>query len=267
MRSATRKAARSAVGVVAAVAALALSARWVGAQRSVLVGTVVSDSSQLPVGGAEVVIGALRRAARADEEGAFVLRALPKGVHVVTARRVGFEPLTARVSVTGAGDTVMVDFALGRRAVTLARVDVTGASAVRTRERTRAREHGGAFVDRTMLARNEQSTMGEVLRRVPGVSVQMVPTPRGTIQALASSRGGQGLALVPGGPKWCFYQIYLDGIRIFTPDSGAEPPAIETFRPVDYEAVEVYRGPAQTPPEYASTGSNCGTVLFWSRSR
>ena len=49
--------------------------------------------------------------------------------------------------------------------------------------------------------------------------------------------------------------------------NAGDPPDMDTYRPNDYDGVEVYRGLAQTPPAYAGTGAVCGTVLFWSRSR
>jgi hypothetical protein len=32
------------------------------------------------------------------------------------------------------------------------------------------------------------------------------------------------------------------------------------------EAVEIYRGPSQVPPEYNLMNSACGVVLLWTRS-
>jgi outer membrane receptor for Fe3+-dicitrate len=147
-------------------------------------------------------------------------------------------------------------------------VDVRSAPAtVRAAERRRARENGGSFVGRETLARFEQATMSEALRQVPGINVQRVFTPRGSINALASSRGGAAGSLrSQNATKWCYYQIYIDGVRVYTPDSG-EPPDLDTFRPNDFDAVEIYRGLAETPPQYGGTGASCGTVLFWSRSR
>ena len=265
--------ARRAVAALAAAGTLAagtfaapVAAR---AQGSVLVGTVVSDSTAAPLVGAEVLVEALRRSTRATDEGSFVLRNLPAGVHVVTVRGVGYEALVARVRATGQpGDTVAADFALGRRPTTLARVDVRAAAApaVRVAERKRARDNGGAYVGREDLERAAHSTMSEVFRRIPGINLQRVTTPRGTFNALASSRSGAPGSLTQAQQKFCYYQIFIDGVRVYTPDSG-DPPDMDTYRPNDYDGVEVYRGLAQTPPAYAGTGAVCGTVLFWSRSR
>ena len=266
--SRARRAGAAAAGALATalVAGAPAAAR---AQGSVLVGTVVADSTAAPLVGAEIVVEALRRSTRATEEGGFVLRNLPAGLHVVTVRGVGYEPIVARVRATGQpGDTVAADFALGRRSTTLARVDVRAAAApvVRVAERKRARDNGGAFVGREDLERAAHSTMSEVLRRIPGVNLQRVTTPRGTFNALASSRGGAPGSLTQSQQKFCYYQIFIDGVRVYTPDSG-DPPDMDTYRPNDYDGVEIYRGLAQTPPAYAGTGAVCGTVLFWSRSR
>jgi hypothetical protein len=32
------------------------------------------------------------------------------------------------------------------------------------------------------------------------------------------------------------------------------------------EAIEVYLGPSQTPPQYTRVGQNCGTILLWTRA-
>jgi hypothetical protein len=70
----------------------------------------------------------------------------------------------------------------------------------------------------------------------------------------------------------CPMQIYMDGIKIFEPRSAGggaaaaiQPPDINQFVVAQLEAIEVYRGPAETPPEFAGTGSRCGTVVLWSR--
>jgi iron complex outermembrane receptor protein len=259
----------AALAGVAFIAPAGAAAQGAGAG-SVLVGTVIADSSSAPLAGAEVLVEALRRSTRSGDDGSFVLRGLPAGLHVVTVRGVGYDPLVVRVRATGAaGDTVAADFALARRTVTLARVDVKGGATpvVRAAERARARHNGGAFVGREALVQHEHSTMSEVLRRVPGVNVQRVSTPRGSINAMASTRGGSAQSLrSPDGPKWCYYQIYLDGVKIYSPEMG-EPPDLDTFRPGDYDGVEIYRGLAETPPAYGGTGAACGTVLFWSRTR
>ncbi len=241
------------------------------AQQAVVRGRVTTpDSAGRAVADAEVAVQALGRAARTGDDGAFELAALPAGTHEVIARRVGFEPVTRRVTV-GAGDTVTIALALPVRVQALAQVDVRdratapAAPALRAFERERALSNGGAFVGDSLLARNEHSPMSNVLRRIPGATIVRVPSSSGGYNALGSSRGRQSLR----GGKFCFYQIYVDGRRYFAPTAANSepPPDVDEFRVSDYEAIEVYRGAAQTPSQYGGTGAPCGTILFWSRTR
>jgi hypothetical protein len=259
-----------------AVASLALALSLpvaAGAQpaQSVMRGTVVTaDSARRPVEGAEVAIPSLQRVARTGADGEYVLNALPAGAHVVVVRRLGFVAQRRGVIVSGeADDTAAVSVALPPRVNELPTVVASeeAGAGPRAMERERARAHGGAFVDRATLAQSEHSVMTNVLRRVPGISIVRYPSRRGTYNVLGSSRGTTRLR---GGPRHCFFQIYVDGVLRYAPsdDPTAEPPPnVDELRPHEYEAIEVYRGGAQVPQQYGGTGAACGTVLLWSRSR
>jgi outer membrane receptor for Fe3+-dicitrate len=132
--------------------------------------------------------------------------------------------------------------------------------------RARVRKSGGVFIGREALAASGRTAMSDVLRRVPGVGIQHIATSGGTIAVLASSRGGAAQSALTPGVKYCPYQIFIDGARVYVSGEG-EPPEIDTFVPSDYQGIEVYRGSAQTPPRYAGTGAVCGTVVFWSRAK
>jgi hypothetical protein len=65
----------------------------------------------------------------------------------------------------------------------------------------------------------------------------------------------------------CFMAVYLDGALYWSPDMGrmAQPPDITKFNPLDLEAVEVYRSPAEVPVEYNGPAAGCGVMLIWTR--
>jgi hypothetical protein len=246
-----------------------------GPQQSVMRGRVVTaDSTHRPIENAEVTIPALGRAARTAADGTYELTGLRGGAHVVDVRRLGFVPVRRGVIMSGeADDTAAVTFALAPSVAALATVlvrDDAGGGA-REMERERARSNGGVFVDRATLERNEHSVMTNVLRRVPGVSIVRVPSRQGVINVLGSARGstrimGQGRPRSP----YCFYQIYVDGVLRYAPsdDGGAEPPPdVDQLKVSEYEAIEIYRGGAQVPPQYGGTGAACGTALLWTRTR
>jgi hypothetical protein len=265
----TRTVALLALAVVAAAPAAA------GAQRSVMRGKVVSaDSAHRPVEGAEVAIPSLQRVARTGADGEYVLDALPGGAHVVTVRRLGFVPVQRGVIMSGeADDTAAVTFALAPRVAELTAVMVRDdAAEPRAMERERARSNGGAFIGRATLAQNDHAPMSNILRRVPGISLVRYPTNGRTYYALGSSRGTTRMMGQPGRPRspYCFYQLYVDGVQRYAPsdDPGAQPPPdVDELKPSEYEAIEIYRGGAQVPQQYAGTGAACGTVLLWSRTR
>jgi hypothetical protein len=48
--------------------------------------------------------------------------------------------------------------------------------------------------------------------------------------------------------------------------SGAEPAALDDLVPAsDVAAVEVYRSPAEVPPEFNGPNAGCGVVVIWTR--
>jgi len=67
----------------------------------------------------------------------------------------------------------------------------------------------------------------------------------------------------------CYVRIYLDGMLAFdgTPQQrNAQGIDLSTFKPNDLSGVEYYAGPSGLPARYAGFNSDCGTLLFWSRS-
>jgi hypothetical protein len=267
LRLGWRTATAAAAATVAALGIFAPSASH--AQQAVVRGRVVAAAAdERPVVDAEVVVEALGRRARSGADGAFVLDSLPPGTHEVMARKLGHEPAGRRVTV-GAGDTITIVLALPARVQALAQVDVRDRAAapvrpaVRAFERERALRNGGVFIDDSVLARQEHSSMSNVLRRIPGAFIVRYNAGRGGYNALGSSRGRQGLR----GDKYCFFQVYVDGQRRYVPTAGGmePPPDVDELKVHDFEAIEVYSGGAQTPVQYGGTGAPCGTILFWSR--
>lgn len=61
-----------------------------------------------------------------------------------------------------------------------------------------------------------------------------------------------------------YFAIVLDGARFWVPGSG-EPPDINQFTVQGIQAIEIYRGPAETPIQYQATNSACGVLLLWTR--
>ncbi len=243
------------VFATAGLAGLALVAAPGLHAQSAIAGVVVDDSTGAPVPAVEVVLQAANLRQTTDSAGKFVLGNLPPGLHLALLRKIGYRPVQLRVILV-AEDTLTVSVKLQPAAVELAPIEVT-ASAVppgmEAFEERRSRGEG-QFIDSRVLRRSEHRLLSDLLRTVPGVALKYVGG--GDRMFLVSRRVG------------CAMQIYFDGVKIFEPRVGAaEPPDINQFGVTQLEAIEVYPGPAQTPPQLGGTGGKCGTVVLWSRRR
>jgi Fe(3+) dicitrate transport protein len=146
-------------------------------ERARIMGTVLTEGTEVPVPGVSVAVEDSRLRAYTDSRGRFSLTGLPSDAGEVTLvfTRMGFEPRRERVRVAG-GATVRLDVALTARAVALDAVSVL-------LERTRMIGDpvdplgipGSAFLlnradlDAQKLAFNN---VHDVLRQVPGVTIQ-----------------------------------------------------------------------------------------------
>lgn len=95
-----------------------------------IAGRVADGTTTSAVAGAVVLIEGTRRGTTADASGAFRLTDVPAGTHRVTARFIGYAPVTQEVTVR-AGQSATVAFSLQRQAVVMEEIVVTGYGAQR----------------------------------------------------------------------------------------------------------------------------------------
>jgi hypothetical protein len=73
-------------------------------------------------------------------------------------------------------------------------------------------------------------------------------------------------AASPIRPSNCWVAVILDGVTIYRPGRGGEPPDFSRdFRPETLESIEYYRSPAETPIEYGGAQADCGVLVMWTR--
>ena len=63
----------------------------------------------------------------------------------------------------------------------------------------------------------------------------------------------------------CAMAVWQDGLRIYTPGRGGSPPDLNDYPVSQLEAIEIYRGEAETPADLGGTGAGCGTIVLWTR--
>jgi len=211
-----------------------------------LIGTV-TDTSGVPLARAEVWLitdNTLRTIT--NDSGHFELPGLPAGAVTLGVRRLGFESATFS-AVLKAGKTHRAKFPLTPSAQSLAEVKVqdTASTWLSLFDEHRSTNRG-TFLTRKDFEKQNLRIATDILRRVPGV--QVVPTRTGT--AVVMSRGA--------GARRCNPQLYVHQ----TPYSGN----FDDFTPDDIEALEVYVGIAEIPPELNTMGRPiCAAIVIWTR--
>jgi hypothetical protein len=249
IRGAVAHAARSIVALsLFALSAMAQdSVRQASVLQSRVVGHV-TDSAGARLVGAEVSVLQTALKLVTDDSGAFDLPGIPSGITVFSVRRLGYEAATF-TAVLKPGKSHRVTFVLTELAQSLARVKVEEKAATSTwlslfeRRRTNNR---GTFITRQDIERRQARTASDILRTVAGVSV-------------ATTKVGAQLVMTRGaGARRCFPQLYVHT----TPYSGM----IDDFSADDVEAIEVYSGISEIPPDLNTLGRPvCAAVVIWTR--
>ena len=109
----------------------------------------------------------------------------------------------------------------------------------------RRNEGRGRYVTRQDIEKRNPATLPDAMRMVPGVRVECRS---GSICAIRLARA----------PRGCNPAFFMDGIP--------SDPAIAYLTPItDVEGVEIYSGPADTPPELEGPRARCGVIAIWTR--
>jgi hypothetical protein len=253
---------------IATLALLSLAVQAAGAQdnstrqrssRAAIDG-VVTDTALVPLAGATIsMMGSTIRAVT-GENGRFRISDLPSGEYIVLARRLGYEPLSARVQLTEA-DTERVSFSLERNTTTLDTV-VVAAKGVPSRLdefETRYRNHlASSAFNRDDIVKVNPIDTWQMLSRVP--SVKFVSKDSALI---AVSNRGMKIDRMQAVP--CVMSVMIDGVRMGGSDGSYDLTRLPP--PEDIHGIEVFAGPASIPPQYGGAGNNkmCGLIAIWTR--
>jgi len=207
----------------------------------VVAGVVVTEGSAAPLPGAQVGVEGTTLGALTDAQGRFRIAGVPGTSVQLTARRIGYRPVTTTVQV-GATD---VRIAMSERVVELNQVVVTGTA-------------GGT----------EQRAVGNAVSRIRAADVVQTQ-PIQDFQQLLNGRAA-GVTVIPGsgqvgtgarirvrGASSLSLSneplIYVDGVRVDnTQASGPTTQGFGSrsvsrwndFNPEDIESIEILKGPA-----------------------
>ena len=217
----------------------------------------VYDAAGSPLRGVSIALPGTEVGVITGEDGSFLLGDLPTGSYSLTARALGYQPAEASLSVQG-GDTVRADLVLSAvKAVLTPVVTEAGPTSFeRTSGFTERRKRGnGIFFDRAEIERRGALRVSELLRGVPGFTLQPVSGRWGQTYDLRMDR-------VSTGSRPCPIDYYVNGNE-YTPSSAGID---HDFPPGQLEAMEVYR-PSETPAQFSGGHARCGVVVLWTRYR
>ena len=241
------------VALMVGVVVVAMSARGQSpTQYAALVG-MVRDSVGRGIPNAEVRLsGAVAAYARTNDSGVFRLATLPAGAIHVTARRLGFAPASTKLTLRG-GATDSLVLSLTAVAIAIEGVTVEDEYDARSHRllagfwERRARGFGN-YITRDEIEKRDPHDFVDLVRMIPSVTVQT----RGGRKVIRFARSTGRIDCPP--------QYFVDGMRI---ENGSP----DEFTPEDVEAVELYSGPATTPPQFAPRFNSytCGAVVIWTR--
>ena len=216
-------------------------------------GRVRTDSTEIPLVGAEISLIAAHINQRTNERGEFIFQAVPAGEHVVLIRMPGYAPKVDTIEVADAGD-VRREYRLSRIQATLPEVPVTTTLLDRKLAdfADRKRRLGmGRFLDSAEFAKAAGTRTSDRLRRLSGL---MVHHGRGMSASIGSSRGIT--------VRTCRADVWLDGLNI---GQGFD---VNSIDPSEVAGIEWY--PGIIPHQFTSTQklgvpTPCGALVIWLR--
>ena len=202
--------------------------------------------------------GRVMQRARSDTSGNFTI-ALPRaGAYQLRAERLGFQSFTSQGFEVDAKEELEVNLAMSTGTVELEPLTITSRAApprIPHLEHAgfydRERHSPGTFMRQEDILRSRGTRVSDVLTRLPGAR-------RGTV------RGKQIVTISrsTGGATACPPSVFVDGQPLMA--AGIIDDVIHVG---SVEAMEVYRGPAETPARFSSAESGCGVVVIWTKRK
>lgn len=214
-----------------------------------ITGRVVTSEDGQPIPGVKITLLNLRKSMGTDSLGRFAFNELKPGAYRVEASLIGYTPLSAVVTVN-AGERKDIEFRTDSAGQLLPTIYVEGEpqpDAMRvptTFERRMAVGHGRFITREDILRRNPVRIM-DMIRFLPGVRSDC----RGFVCQLRLTRDRRDC-----------------GPAIFVDEQETSIQVLDITPPGDIHGIEIYRGPAETPPELNTDTARCGgAIAIWTR--
>ena len=220
---------------------------------------VVTTTDRRPLGHAKISIVGTALVAVADTEGVFRLGSVPLGSQEVEVKLIGYASTHLPVTIAS-GKPSTLQIMLAPIAIPLDTVTVSGDTmtipAIQGFLERRARGNG-QFFTRNEIEHMHVRLFTDILRRVPGMQLQLITGTMNNNYTVRSGRNGD-----VQGTRQCPVLFYMNGMPFPTPNGSV----INSFiSPEDVTALEVYSGSSQIPAQFNASAYNarCGVIVIW----
>ncbi len=238
-----------------------------------LVGRVVDDGSERPLGDAQVTLtthdGRVLQRTETDEVGEFAFEVKGKVSAVrLQVRRLSYKTNTTPVLHFDGHGFFQLEVRLDPDAILLAPLEVVAWSKVEPSPflenfKTRVETGNGFYITRADVEARRPMYTTDLLRDVPGLTVTGSGSGlRPVVQVSGRATANNNLG--------CPTQIWIDGFLLNRRTIGGAGPS-QDFRlddavsPVSIEGIEVYKGLSSVPAEFMSQDAKCGVIAIWTR--
>jgi len=224
-------------------------------------GRVIDRGTDKPIPQAAVTVldGAGRVAARtvSDTAGRFSVQLGRPGGYRLRAVRIGYHQVTTPGFDVAMREALEADVYLSAGAVDLEPLTITSRPEPPRRRNLelagfyeRERNGPGTFLRREAIERSQRPRMTDILAALPGVR-------RTTVQGRPAITLGRSASSRPCSPA-----VFIDGQPLTRPEAIDDIVHVAAI-----EALEVYRGPSQTPARFAGVEAGCGVIVIWTQQR
>lgn len=125
----------------------------------------------------------------------------------------------------------------------------------------RRNRRNAVFIDAETMERSTVPTLGDILRRSPGISVTSLGEPY-----LSRTMG----VMNGSTQRSCLPAVYVDDVLVRTgglpvPERRDLGSSLEFVAPPPSQVsgMEVYKGASSVPPQYAGNNTTCGVLVIW----
>ena len=218
-----------------------------------IIGRLYDGANGDPVATAAVSLRSITGQAESDRRGGFTMSGVPEGQHELEVRRIGYAPLSHRVTVTR-GLTTEVEIGLVPTPVKMEPLVATVTRSRRLEVKGFYKRKlwgelvsGGTFFTAADIERRRPQRISHMIAELSGIRL-------GRDNKFYNTRLSAGFS-----SAGCKIKTFLDNTDV------SNVPVHTLVLPVEIAGVEIYKGPASLPAEFGGSDTRCGAIVIWTK--